>query len=366
IVAGIGGVSESDTVRLCLDPNIHSGWPQEIGPLETCYLFYPLNIIPFTDQTSLGILTSYNNSLDETKILLFRHDGTIAKGWPKVLPLLTSSNTNPATGDLDGTGEYRIVTTGSRESKGDIYILDLMGTLREEYRTDSGAFSGIALGDLDGNKENLEMVYQSYCSIEGRFPNFDFIPGSWPVPIGSSNTYSRPPAIGDLDGDSYNEIIHLADLYSKDSALITSLHVLKGDGEPKEGFEKLIEIKICPYWINPQPVLGDIDGNGTLEILIATGYDLKIWRDNGELFPLEFPIKGNPDMEHPEESNFLSSPILGDISGNGIPEIIVPLFSWATGDACIYVVSWNRDKSKWETLPNWPQRVPWVGNLWDA
>lgn len=64
------------------------------------------------------------------------------------------------------------------------------------------------------------------------------------------------------------------------------------------------------------PVIDDLDGNGTKEVIVATqGGEIYIWKDGGSSFSKNWPKQIGPGP--------LTTPSVGDVDHNGIKEIVV-------------------------------------------
>jgi hypothetical protein len=79
------------------------------------------------------------------------------------------------------------------------------------------------------------------------------------------------------------------------------------------------------FQVPSSPAVGDVDGDGILEVFVRSDDDkLYGFKGNtGALLP-GFPV--TLDKAAPGTTGFLASPVLGDVNGDGIPEIIVVAF----------------------------------------
>jgi hypothetical protein len=201
----------------------------------------------------------------------------------------------------------------------------------------------------------------------------DLLPG-FPKRLGASGEASLKTA--DLDGDGRREII-VADA----GGLV---HALRADGSELPGFPASVPNiaalaatpeghTAAPGWSNPPaanrprpgygaaitatPAIGDITGDGKPEIIVATydGHVVAIGRD-GKILP-GFPVELDRvsaavarDRRHVIDDGFFASPVLADLDKDGRLDIIA-----AGMDSQVYV--WRGDGSR---LPGWPVL------LWDA
>ena len=70
-------------------------------------------------------------------------------------------------------------------------------------------------------------------------------------------TFFNSQAIADLNGDDYPEVLTGSGGYF--------LHAFDGCGREPRGFPKF-----TGQWITPTPAVGDLDGDGTLEVAVGT------------------------------------------------------------------------------------------------
>ncbi len=140
-----------------------------------------------------------------------------------------------------------------------------------------------------------------------------FLANAWPKNTGAPVNSS--PVLGDLDGDGILEIVVGSDNHK--------VYAWKPDGT------------LMPGWpvstgdsVRSSPALADIDNDGRLDVIVGS-FDNKVyaWNFNGSLLPGWPAVTG---------SVVYSSPAVGDIDGDQLPEIVVGSF-----DNKVY--AWNAD-----------------------
>ena len=204
--------------------------------------------------------------------------GNPKPGWPVSLPYTTLANvTSPVVADLDGDGRREV------------------GVATE---------NGVSFIRADG-------------TVPAGWPYL------WPVPI--NNPQWSAPAVGDVDGDGAPEIaVGNADYPD------WGVHLIRADGTAMPGWPKVIE----PVWSSP--ALADLDGDGHLEIIAqegdpgSLGYRMWVWHHDGSVaagWPRAIAVEGNSSR---------SSPAVGDLDGDGVLEIIT-----ATGDGLLHILRPN-------------------------
>lgn len=171
--------------------------------------------------------------------------------------------------------------------------------------------------------------------------------------IQSGATIRAAPAIADLDGDGWNEvIIAVGDITSVNEN--GGMIVLSHDGKLKTGWPQLTYDKYDPGYtegIGTPPTVADLDNDGDLEIIAGT-WDHRVyaWHHDGTW------VKGWP--QHVFDTVW-SSPSVGDLDHDGQLEVIVgvdahrdPYFGSIDGGA-LYV--FRADGSQ---FPGFPVYMP--------
>ncbi len=126
------------------------------------------------------------------------------------------------------------------------------------------------------------------------------------------------PTVGDLDGDGASEIVvNVTDLFSNPGDLV----VLRGDGSG-------------PLWTDPfadlgyavSTALGDLDGDGSPEIVAVREYATSMWGGAGDYTVVAYSGVGAQlwESEHFQgyQVDFQSAPVISDMDHDGSPEIV--------------------------------------------
>ena len=339
----------------------------------------------------------------QREIHVYDHTGAMLPGWPR--PLRSSWNwAPPSVGDVDGDGQPEIVVN---DLGGRTFAWNADGTeLRDGdddpatdgvflVRPEGWGFSSPALHDLDGDGA-AEMIFgTSYSDDQNGLLAYaatgEQVRG-FPFETGSERILCSP-AVADLDGDGQREIIFFS--------TGRKLYVVREDGSAYPGFPVSHPGAFDGTLGAPSPGVGDLDGDGQLEI---------VWPVNSGTFRLDILVvdtgiadgsAGDVLPGWPVElpANTEASPVIGDIDGDGVPDIVQPIGNSETdtpdlvyalaadgsviagfpirldghprstpvlcdlegdGDVDIVYGSWDRLLHVWDMPATWdPSRVPW-------
>jgi len=238
----------------------------------------------------------------------------------------TSMEAAPSLADLDGDGVWEIIAAGS---DGSVHALN--GRAQE----------------LPGFPVHTD---ENLWVSSGWSASPAYASGSVPIP---HEGVISSPAVGDIDGDGEPEIVV--------ATLMGSVYAWNTDGSRADGFpvrligrddSEMLEKRAWENAFNSSPALGDIDGDGSLEILIG-GLDqrLYVWRGDGTAFP-NFPVElCHPELCGSKGARIVASPALGDLDGNGTLDVVIGTNEVPTGDAgVLYAI----ELESGEMLPGWP------------
>ncbi len=262
------------------------------------------------------------------RLYVVKYDGTLAAGFPVVLPAEITSS--PAVGDLTGDGIPEIVV-----GYGSLFTPSNPGGVRAYRRdgsllwervsldiTDDGipeqVTSAPAIGDVDGDGSN-DVAWGSLDARVYLVRGSDGVnkPG-WPRYV--RDTIFSSPALADIDGDGKPDVVIGVDTHKEQSPYNTEdggcLHVYRFDGSEVVGFPRCVDQTVAS-----SPAVGDIDGDGKPEIVFGTG---TFWPNRvHQVYSYECDGTPTPGWPVAVDGQVGTAPALGDLDGDGIPEVVV-------------------------------------------
>ena len=281
--------------------------------------------------------------------------GDVLPGWPQpavLAPLIdgrpSAIESSPAVADLDGNGTNEIIVgvgpsgplyAGIPQTRGGVMVFNRNGSVRCRFiSADTGnaftnspvpdgisetVFSSPAIGDVDGDG-NPDIVFGGFdLKVHAIDRNCNELSG-FPVMVEDS-TWSSP-ALYDADGDGRQEIF-----IGSDQSPGGAIDWRGGEFRELDWTPNGVRVpwtRRIDEVFHSSPAIGDIDGDGRMEVVTGAG---GFWDQTGhpnadakKIFAFHLDdgsnVAGWPQSTGGET---FSSPAIGDITGDGKPEVVV-------------------------------------------
>ena len=269
-------------------------------------------------------------------------DADLLPGFP--INLVASGEASPKTADLDGDGKREIIVA---TADGRVHVIDGAGKPVKGWPAKVNVAPGL-------DSKNATNVRKSLAFTSGK------------VKVdGHQSNIIAAPAIADLDGDKKLDIV----IAAYDGAI----YVFNPDGTTKSGFpvsvpfmdnEKVTDRnKKIDDGIFAAPVLADLDGDKKLEIVVAAmDGKIHVWSAAGKVhsgFPVQLQFPGGDSKGNMRLGRIVSSPAVGDVDGDGVPDIVVGTTEDLGNFGPVYVVhgQGNKHQSGKAVHEGWPVKL---------
>ncbi len=376
---GTGGALVPDT-------GARVGGPYDSPALERRH---GANTLTFADVNGQGVLDLFWGDFFEEGLLRFQNTGTCAQPdltgkparFPLATPVLTSGYNAPTFGDVDGDGAIDLVMGAiggafqpSRSAIENLYFLRQqpeniwrVATKRLIPTIDVGTDAAPVLADMNGDGLLDLLVGSKIAANDGSTGTVTWFAntGTPTQPafrergvLSMRGDYNYVPAVVDLDGDMLPDIV-------------------VGTWRDRLQWYRNVGTRAAPVWTvkdtalvtitrgtNSAPTLGDLDGDGLLDLVIgeASG-TLNVYRNIGTKSAPSFTLVS----DHFQDIKVVrrSAPTLVDMDADGTLDLLVgdgegALRLWR-GARGAGMMSFERDSSF--DVRSYPNAMPAVGDL---
>jgi hypothetical protein len=287
----------------------------------------------FTVTLRLRVFDENGQRGEGRRTIFIHHDPDLHPGFPVALG--ASGESSPALADLNGDGASEIIVA---TADGTVFAFLEDGSLLPGWPVITDLLPGL---DPDNSRNHLQAPAYQEGGVEADV-HASIVGGV---------------AVGDINGDGAPEVV-AADLegnvYAWDSSgkLLLGFPVCTNPEFSKP--EDRNENNVLDRGVFAAPALGDLDGDGVLEIIVgATDQRVYAWNGDGT------PVLGWPALARdlgqpaPKGARIVSSPALGDLDRDGSLEVVVGTNEIYGQSGRVYAFTSNGT-----ILHGWPVRVP--------
>lgn len=286
---------------------------------------------------------AFNTGIGTGTVCLLDKNGSMLSNWPKGRAISSEESGNspaifssPVFEDIDGDKKLECIVSGLmfdiRYNSSDRFRLLNAWKLNGDYlqgwpnsKVEWASDATASVGDLDkdGKKETI-FVEKDGLGLEIIVLDYNgSVKSGWPVKLQNISDQTSSPVLGDIDNDGYLEII-LAEgsaAYGKESG--KKIHVWKRDGSYASGWPKTFAFNM-----GHTPALADFNDDKKLEIVVVNSVgDVYVFDYLGNVLS-GWPKSLSSDVEE-KESGFgipCYDPVIVDINGDNKFEILTAVY----------------------------------------
>lgn len=271
-------------------------------------------------------------TVDSEVVDVFHPDGTLNVFNPD--PFIFLTNDPLVLADLNNAFQLESVTVGSNltpNGPASLYAWQPNGQQASGFPIqlqDQNPLEGtfnltrVIVGDFDGDgfKDILVINGPTSTTYNLLLFNHDGTPKPFNAPILTGQPAAMAAADLDHNGKLETILLHFSDALGTQAAV----HVLQPDGSERAGWPVDISASHASFFSFPGIAIGDLNRDGHEEIVLSNGSGLYVFNPDGTPFSSAWPV---PMVS---TTTYLR-PLLADINGDGLQEIVVPFDDFNSG-----------------------------------
>jgi len=283
---------------------VEGDWPVEVGGYWYAYIIgSPVLADLDGDGDSEIIVALDEESRDSDGLFAIQGDGTFL--WQR--RYTTEGPISVA--DFDGDGDVEIALCGYGPGITRVYtfILDHNGQQIKRWR--GGSKKGTAVADID-NDGVMELVFCTEDSVMAVHVDGSTL---WTAKVRGPFGDKGALSVGDIDSDGFSEV-YVNSYVEEDGFAYSLVYAFDHEGQELSdaGFPKTL---MGDPW-NCSPLIGDVDGDGQKELVVASGgAPIMAWESDGST-TLGFPMLNL-------SADYSTCPALEDLDQDGDLELII-------------------------------------------